>query len=252
MSALSGNHHWAFFILPGTFLALAAVYSTLRPAPVLAEILFYLSLWNLFPVFGTRLTYLCAAIGYNLNDAVFSKWDAALGFHWGAWAKFVNDHQLFPELQRFSYTSYWWQPILVVLVSAIWKPRERNAEVFTALAISMGLTLVIEIFVPAIGPADALGFEPAPAWVIRTLQASPAAQSLPYEGIVSFPSFHMVMAVLFAYACRGIRWVFPAAVGFNVLMAMSSIMGARWLSALRRRPQLTIDVVGTPQAASRA
>jgi small basic protein len=249
-------------IIPGIFLVVAAIYSTLRPAPVIAEVLFYVSLWNLFPIFGTRLTYLCTTVGYNLSDAMFANWDAALGFHWGAWAKFVYDHPFFLEMQRFSYTSYWWQPILVVLVSAIWKPRERNAEVFTALAVSMIATLAIATFVPAIGPADALGFEPAPAWIIRALQSSPAAQRLPYQGIVSFPSFHMVMAVLFAYACRGMRWVFPAAVGFNVLMAISipyggdhylvdvlagaavagvSILIARWISAVRRRINLSLD-----------
>ena len=90
-----------------------------------------------------------------------------------------------------------------------------------SLVVAMLLTLAISTFVPAIGPADALGFKPETAPIVRALHESPAAQVLQYAGIVSFPSFHTVMAVQFAYAYRSLRLVFPTAIGLNALMIVS-------------------------------
>lgn len=43
------------------------------------------------------------------------------------------------------------------------------------------------------------------------------------NGVVTFPSFHMVMAILIPYACRNIRIVFPITAAWGVLVAISAI-----------------------------
>jgi len=206
---------------PVVLLLLSLIYTAIRPVPVIAEIVFYLALWSLFPIFAVRLTYLCYTIGYPLADAALSQADAALGFHWRDWAVFVQAHPLFDLAQRVSYASYWWQPFALILTAAISRPRQRNAEIFTALSLALLLTLIITSFLPAIGPAEAFGLHPEPAPVVHALYAGARGQTLPYAGIVSFPSFHTVMAVLFAYGCRGLRWLFPVAIAFNALMVVS-------------------------------
>ena len=50
---------------------------------------------------------------------------------------------------------------------------------------------------------------------------SGSATSLGYLGIVSFPSFHTAMAILFAVAHRDIWWSFPIFLILNVLMLIT-------------------------------
>lgn len=51
---------------------------------------------------------------------------------------------VFLAIQHFCHAGLIWQPIVVVIISALWQPRKRNAKVFTAQAISLFLTLLIQ------------------------------------------------------------------------------------------------------------
>ncbi len=189
--------------------------------PKATEVLFYLNVYYIFVIFSIQLTYHCIAVGYPFQDRALSHADAAIGFDWMSWAHFLIARPLLLKVTNWSYSSYAWQPLVIIPLLAILKPRKGNSELFLSLLVAMAVTLIITTFVPAIGPADALGFRPAPAPVIRALHTSPTAQTLKYMGVVTFPSFHTIMAILFAFACRGIRFLFPAAVCLNVLMLIS-------------------------------
>ena len=47
------------------------------------------------------------------------------------------------------------------------------------------------------------------------------------QGIVTFPSYHTVLAILFVYTHRGLRWTFPPVAVLNGLMlaAIPSVGG---------------------------
>jgi membrane-associated phospholipid phosphatase len=113
------------------------------------------------------------------------------------------------------------QPVVTIPVLALCRPRHGNAIFLTSMLVAMLLTLLIATFTPAIGPGFALGLEPLAGPVIQALRAAPGAQNLPYAGIVSFPSFHAVMAVLLIYSHRGLHWTFPAVLVINILMLIS-------------------------------
>jgi len=191
----------------------------------MAEALFYLALWTAFPFLGVRLSYLCFAIGRPLTDTAFAHADDVLGLDWLAWANFVSRHPLFLRAQWIAYGSYIWQPAVAVVVLALRRPREGNAELFNALFISLVLTLVTVALFPAIGALAALGLNAPAAPIVHILREAPAAHPLPYSGIVAFPSFHTVMAILFVYASRGSRYLFPAAFLLNALVVISVPLG---------------------------
>jgi PAP2 superfamily protein len=220
--------------VPAAILAVSMIYATIRPDPRVAEIMFYLALWQVFPVFVVRLTYLSFALGYPLGfplaDHILARADAVLGFDWSQWGRFVQAHWLFERAQDFGYVSYIWQPVAAVAVAAIWAPRARNAEFFIALIVSIILTLAVGAFTPALGPAETLGLGTPHVPVIQALRAQPSDHPLPYLGIVSFPSFHVVLAGLFTYAHRGIRQTFPLAVACNLLMVLATpLVGDHYL-----------------------
>jgi hypothetical protein len=217
--------HWEssspILLLPAVSLPVCIVAAHFRLFPKGVEILFYLNLYYIFVFFSIQLTYHCIAIGYAFQDRALARADAAIGFDWLSWAKFLTANPLLLRITNWSYSSYAWQPLIIIPLLAMLKPRNGNAELFLSLWLAMALTLIITTFVPAIGPADALGFRPDPAPVIRALHASPSAQVLKYMGVVTFPSFHTIMAILFTFACRDIRFVFPAAVCLNLMMLVS-------------------------------
>jgi PAP2 superfamily len=208
-------------LLPAVSLPVCFLSAYSHRFPKAVEILFYVSLYHIFVFFSIQLTYHCIAVGYTLQDKALYRADAAIGFDWLSWANFLSAHPLLLKLTNWGYTSYAWQPLVIMPLLAILKPRKGNAELFLSLLFAMVLTLIITAFVPAIGPADALGFRPEPAPVIRALHASPTAQTLKYMGVVTFPSFHTIMAILFTFACRDMRFTFPAAVCLNLIMLVS-------------------------------
>jgi hypothetical protein len=202
---------------PALCFVIAAIYSIVRPQPVIAEVACYFGLWLVYPVFGTRLTYLANASGYPLQDEILAGLDAAIGFQWSDWARVISTYSLVVTIQEFAYQSYVWQPALSIIVFAVWGPRGRNRELLTSVLLALIPTVVISIFLPAIGPADTHGFLTPSGSIVRALRDGSGAQ-LPYVGIVCFPYFHAVMAVLFAVAHRGNRWTFPPFIALNALM----------------------------------
>src|SRR4051812_6962613 len=58
-------------------LGVSAVYASLRPRPVIAELFLYIGLWLALPVLGVRLSYLAATAGYPPRDKLFSAVDAS-------------------------------------------------------------------------------------------------------------------------------------------------------------------------------
>lgn len=200
--------------------AIAAICSTIRPQHVIAEGALYSGLWVIYPIFGARLTYLANSLGYPLQDKTFDALDAALGFRWIDWVEFVSSHRFLEKVQGFAYESYIWQPAVSIAIFAIWGPRGRNRELLTSVLVALLATIAISMFLPAIGPADTHGFTTPQGSIIRALRSG-SATSLAYVGIVSFPSFHTVMAILFAVAHRDNWWSFPIFLILNVLMLIA-------------------------------
>ena len=261
-AALIWNHwagiRWeasaAFLLTPAAILLpVCLLFVSFRRLLPIAEIIYYVVLFYTFTFFAIRLTYLCLAIGFPLQDQLLAGADAAIGFDWLSWADFLERHPLLSRVLAVSYGSIAWQPVLAIPALALLKPRIGNAELFMALFAAMVFTLVISTFVPAIGPGDALGFHPPPAPLIRAVHATPTSRVFEYRGVVTFPSFHTVTANLLVYACRNNTMLFCAAIGLNALMlasvpfcgdhyladmlaggavAMAGVIVSKWLSAI--------------------
>jgi hypothetical protein len=77
------------------------------------------------------------------------------------------------------------------------------------------LTSVIAALLPALGPLIYFGYEAKQpsdiayvADVLALLRGGPLMFTLArMQGIVCFPSFHTVLAILVVYAHRGVRWL---------------------------------------------
>lgn len=207
---------WVPFVPIGLLTGALAIGRTGRSRAV-AETAFYAGLWMALMVVGIQLTYLGNAMVFPLRDAAFEQADLVLGFHWLAWVRFVDAHHWLSVLQWLVYETNVMQPFVCVGVFVALGRRDRNAELLTAMLIGLAVTILVSSALPALGPAEAHGVETTFVPIIRALRAG-TMPPLPYEGIVSFPSFHTVMAILFAYAHRGLRRTFLPFLALNGMM----------------------------------
>lgn len=212
---------WKLAFAPVSLLAIAGYYACFRPDERrLFEITFYAGLWLALPLAGTRLTFIANAANFPLQSELFFRMDRAIGFDWKAWADFVLDRPILHWATTRAYESYAWQPFAVVIALAIFGPARRNANFIVATMTALGMTIAVSTFVPAIEPGYFHGFDTPAAEAMLALRDGQRSD-LRYIGILCFPSFHSAMAVLFTFACRGVRFLILPATVLNGLMLLS-------------------------------
>jgi hypothetical protein len=199
-----------------------------RPNPIIAQGVYYVALWLLYPAFAMRLSFLVNTLSFPLRDQQFADADALVGFDWVGWAKFVYAHPAFHFIQEISYASHFWQPLVLILIFSVWGPRTRNAELLTAVILAVLLTMGLDAFLPAIGPMDANGIQ-AEGKITLDLRHG-VRRIYDYAGIIAFPSFHTVMALLFTWAARDrLETLFPAIILNGLMLISIPVVGDHYL-----------------------
>jgi hypothetical protein len=177
-------------------------------------------LWLLFSAAGAVLTYAAATRGGVLYDRQLAALDRAIGFDWSAWVALVNAH---PGAKAVLHTGY--ESLLAqIMLSVAWftwrRWPQRNAELLANATLALLLTTAIFCLFPAFGPGVGLpGFELAYVDDLTGLRNGtlPALDVMLLKGVITFPSFHAVLAVLFTWSHRGSISLVPAA-ALNAVM----------------------------------
>jgi hypothetical protein len=181
------------------------------------------------------LTYLAAASGFPLIDADLARLDARLfGFEWNAAARWVADRPKLDSLLTVAYFSIPLQLGVIILIGSVNKPGERNGELIWHFCIALLITTFVSAFAPALGKVGHVGVEylgviteiRGGLWTVMDFTQA--------EGIITFPSFHVALAILFSYAARHHRWALAVFVPLNVLMiAGTPTVGGHYLIDLQ-------------------
>lgn len=176
------------------------------------------------------LSYLCCTWNFPLVDQELSRIDHAIGgdwawfFHWsfsGGWLSAVLQHAYDSLVLQLVFFSIWF---------ASRYEKARLYETFWIFFCSLFLTVLISGFLPALGPASALGVvseyaqghlqDIASVVSIRTALSSGVVIAN-LGGIVVFPSFHTVAAIIYMYAFRQSGVVGYLALLLNCAMLVS-------------------------------
>lgn len=178
------------------------------------------------------LTTMIAALEVPYRDAELLAADNALGFDWQTIVLAVRDRPALSVFMSHCYSSLLWQPLILLPLLAYVDP-ERLRRVLGASTLALCLTVAVFVFVPAKTGYVHLGYQRADfpdllantSWgVYEILHAVRAGErQLSLEGLVTFPSYHAVAAVLFAYAWLAVpvlRWPFFA---LNVVMLVACV-----------------------------
>jgi membrane-associated phospholipid phosphatase len=172
-----------------------------------------------------------------LRDGALASLDAALGFQWPLFLGAANANPWFSRTLVVAYHSVGPQIPLVFIILAAVRHEARLREFVALIAITSLLTGIGMALVPAAGayayfkpPPEAFSnfTNHAGMWHYTELVQLRSGEPFVYladrtKGLVTFPSFHTVLAIVVTYAFRDYRWVFPPLAALNTLMIVATV-----------------------------
>lgn len=153
------------------------------------------------------LTYLGAALGVPLADRRLATWDAALGCHLPSIMAWCAQHPHIDRLLTLAYYSMFLQTACVIAILGLLGDREPLKLFIRRMVLAALVTFAFYVLLPAEGPFNAYGYPPAPH-VARYVSDIRALRSGAFDcfhlraaqGLVTFPSFHAIWALLMVIA----------------------------------------------------
>lgn len=213
---------------------ISIVYSQFRPNRRLAEMSYHASLWVLIVPVSALFPYLAATLNLPLYDEEFAAADKALGFYWIAYYRFFAGHKNIGHMLMAAYYSLLPQVAFSIVFFSHTRRYVRNEELFWMMLVSLSITCALSAMLPAAGTFYYFGMQLSQAvhlhdyFALRT-GSFPTLMLSKVEGIVTFPSFHTVAAILLTVVYRGTA-VFLLSLLLNTLMLVSTpIFGGHYL-----------------------
>lgn len=229
-------------------LYLAALFYKMR---ILAECSLYFGISYITIISGVLLIYIGATFGLPFQDAYIEKFDHVLGFNWLSYAHYVAIRPWLYAILGLAYTSFSWQGLITIILFSVYGPRGRNAELCLAFLLSLIATLLISTISPTLGPSDVHGISTFQGQIINLLR-NHNDTLLRAAGIVSFPSYHTVMAILFTLAHRGRPAIFASFAGLNFTALFAiPVCGDHYLSDMLAGAVIAIAALLTAQLLQR-
>jgi PAP2 superfamily protein len=239
--------HINIFLCVLIFLAVSGCYRWLRPDPWIrfgteacAQLTLVLSL-------GIAISYPLATAGFPYCDALLNGADRWMRLDWRSYLHFINGHETLAVLTWLAYRSMLFQFTILVLVLVGASRIARLQQYVLATAVALFLTLAVFTFMPASGIYGFLQIEPAEfanlspimthnqTLLLDALRTGQQTLVDDMQGLITFPSFHAVWAILFAWGFYPVKQVRVGAIMLNLfVIASTPIQGAHYF----------IDIVG--------
>lgn len=200
-------------------------YTFRRVDPCIATALVHVSQMTLFTAFGSILSYLIAATGFEMWDAALYRIDRSMGLDWLSYLSFVNERPLLGLAGSLAYKSLIPQMIILITVLSLSGRLDAVRRMMLAAIATGTITIVISGLMPAmamfvhlgLAPADFPNLTPAAAFVHVADLTALRAGTLDIldiskaEGIVTFPSYHAALGLILlvaGWAHPWLRWPF--------------------------------------------
>ena len=201
----------------------------------LSAMLFGTSFLVVFSAGFSLLNYFLLTVAGPRIDDVLAATDRAMGVDWPAIMAFAAAHQTSNLVLHAAYQSVLPQVAVLVICLGCTGKRDAIGPFCLALSIGAAVTAVIWTLFPSFGAFSVYALEPDVARrlvlaldadyaraLVELLENGPGRIS-PHDvkGLIGFPSFHLVMAILIVWYARELKWLrLPAAIlNFAVLVA---------------------------------
>ena len=225
-------------------LAVALVYTRWRKEPDLAACAMGTAFLLAMAASAGVLTYPLAAVSGSLRDGEFMAFERALGFDWPEVANALAARGRLQLAWEIVYESSLLQMVITVIVLSFAGLRQRLADYLQLLFLSLVVTAALSCLLPAVGPISSYHLASAATAGLGDAGLRHLADFFALreggfalfdlykmEGIITFPSYHCVLAVLTAWALWPVRFAGRAALALNALVIVSTIpQGGHYLA----------------------
>jgi membrane-associated phospholipid phosphatase len=182
------------------------------------------------------LVYLATSAGLPLQDERFAAFDRSLGFDWISYLTVTNSSPILSSILVWAYHSAGPQLSVLYLLLSFTNREVRLAEFLALAALTLLVVGCLACLFPAIGatayyrPDPSLlshfgldsGMRHYEAFMNLRTEASPLVD-FKIIGVVQFPSFHTVLAILTAYAVRDLPYVALPALVINLIVIAATL-----------------------------
>lgn len=227
-------------LLSAVMLFASEVYRSKRPDPRLSAMLFGAGFLCLFTAAASVLNYCLLTVAGTSIDPQLAAVDRALGFDWPAVMAAVAPHPTLNLVLQVAYISMLPQVALLTIALA---GQKTYAHIYRfCLAVAVGALVCIGIWtlVPSFGamavyappPNMPLALDQAYAHQLAALLANGPGviSAADTKGLIGFPSYHAVLALLVMFYGWKISWLrWPAVVLNLVVLTSTPIQGGHHL-----------------------
>jgi membrane-associated phospholipid phosphatase len=168
------------------------------------------------------LTYLCCAASYPLVDEELLRLDRAMGFDWQHWFRLLQQHPAVMKVLQAAYDSLVYQCLYFTILFGLLRRKAELREMFWIVFIAGLLTSVGSVFFPALGTFETFDLKSLGEYLPHMKQLRSGA-NLHFafgdlNGVVTFPSFHTTMALVYLYGFRRIGPIGYLMIAINLTM----------------------------------
>jgi hypothetical protein len=218
-------------------LSAAAFWTRPQPEPTLRAMALSTACLLGFTVPIAVLHYLGATLERPLVDGELAAVEAALGFDWRAHVAFLDGHSMLARGLALAYHSSGAQVALVVIILSALRRFGRLWRFVRLFAVTLLVVIVTPSLFPAEGPyAFYMGLRSATSgletvgatWHLEPLSGLRSGETgrlalAEMRGLATFPSFHVCLALITAWALAPIRIIGPLAMLLNGAVMVATI-----------------------------
>jgi membrane-associated phospholipid phosphatase len=182
-------------------------------------------------------SYASMRAAFPLADASLMAADAAIGFDWPAFVRWVDRHPRFAVALAWGYSSFSVQILLLPMLLALLGFRGRAYQAVLGYLLLCCIAISISAFFPSLGAYKGYGFDGGALTNVNAhfgyffLESFAAVRDDPdftlsvdnAAGIITFPSIHAGVALLCGWAAWPSRLLRIPFIVLNLLMAISAI-----------------------------
>ena len=219
------TNYGLLFLLMLPLAAASAFYGAVRRDEALSAVLACSAFLIVFPAGSALLSYLLVTISGPRIDTALAAADRAIGFYWPALMGFVSQYPTANLLLKLAYLSVMPQTVILIFALGFGGKTAELYRLSLALALGAIITLTVWTMAPSFGAFSVYSLPDAVARklglvlgfdygrdLVHMLKAGPGFIS-PKElrGIVGFPSYHTLQALVLMWYARGLKvWRWPA------------------------------------------
>ena len=188
------------------------------------------SQWLAVAAIGLVLTYVAASANLPLVDDVFARLDATMGFRWADTYAWVERHSVLQTSLRTAYWSGGMQLLGLFFIHCMRAPGIGSGELMWNFMVSLLITIAISVILPAAAMPGTIGQHHIDVFLAVRSGGITVLDAPTIAGLVTFPSWHAAMGVIFIYSARNMKWLLAVLVPLNVLLiAATPPVGGHYL-----------------------